>query len=49
MKHKCVVASCAPLLDTWTATQACSLTGNGISYPFVCRPTLNPLSYTSQD
>ena len=26
-KHQCVVASQAPLLGTWPATQACALTG----------------------
>ena len=28
---------------------ACALTGNRTSNPLVLRPTLNPLSYTSQD
>ena len=37
-----------PLLGTLPKTQACALTGNGASDPLVCRPTLNPLSYTSQ-
>ena len=37
-----------PLLGTWPATQACALTGNGASDPWVCRPALNPLSRTSQ-
>ena len=31
-----------------TATQACALTGNWTSNHLVCRPTLNPLSHTSQ-
>ena len=29
-------------------TQACSLSGNWIGDPFICRLALNPLSYTSQ-
>ena len=37
-----------PLLGTWPATQACAPTGNQTGNPLVCRPTLNPLSYTSQ-
>ena len=40
-----------PLLcprGTWSTTQACVLTGNQTSDPFLRRPTLNPLSYTSQ-
>ena len=37
-----------PLLETWPATQACALTGNGTSDPLVRRPALNPLSHTSQ-
>ena len=36
------------LLGTWPEPQACALTGNRTSDPLVCRPTLNPLSYTSQ-
>ena len=35
-------------LGTWPATQTCALTGNWTSDPLVCRPVLNPLSYTSQ-
>ena len=35
-------------LGTWPATQACALTGNRTGDPLVHRPTLNPLSYTSQ-
>ena len=27
-KHQCVVASHAPQLGTWPATQVCALTGN---------------------
>ena len=39
-----------PLLGTGPTTQACALTGrNQTSNPLVCSPTLNPLSYTSQD
>ena len=37
----------SPLLGTWPATQACTLTGNGTGDPLVCRPALNALSYTS--
>ena len=37
-----------PLLRTWPAAQACALTGTWTDSPLVCRPTLNPLSYTSQ-
>ena len=36
-----------PLLGTWPTTQACALTENQTSDPLVCRPALNPLSYTS--
>ena len=38
-----------PLLGTWPATQACSLTGNQTSNHLGCRPAPNPLSHTSQD
>ena len=37
-----------PKLGTWPATQECSLTRNWTGDPLVCRPALNPLSYTSQ-
>ena len=37
-----------PLLGTWPATQACALIGNRTGDPLVHRPTLNPLSHTSQ-
>ena len=37
-----------PLLGTWTATQACILTGNQTCDPLVSRLALNPLSHTSQ-
>ena len=51
-KHQCVVASGAlpppPPLGTWPTTQACTLTRNWTGYSLVCRPALNPLSYTSQ-
>ena len=47
-KRQCAVASHAPLLGTWPATQACALTGNRTSDLLVCRPVLNPLSHTSQ-
>ena len=33
---------------TQPAAQACSLTGNRIRDPLVCRPALNPLSHSSQ-
>ena len=36
------------LLGTWSATQACALTGNGTSDPLALRPTFSPLSHTSQ-
>ena len=36
-----------PQLGTWSATQACALTGNQTS-PLVHWLTLNPLSHTSQ-
>ena len=35
-------------MGTWTATQACALTGNQTSDPLVCRLALNLLSHTSQ-
>ena len=37
-----------PILGTWPTTQACALPGNRTSDPLVCRPALNPLTYTSQ-
>ena len=37
-----------PLLGTWSAAQACALTGNQTSDPVVHRPVLSTLSYTSQ-
>ena len=37
-----------PQLGTWPTTQACALTENRTSNPSVRRPTLNPLSHTSQ-
>ena len=37
-----------PFLGTWPSTQACALTGNWTGDSLVCRPALNPLSYTSQ-
>ena len=43
-----MVASHAPLLGTWPATQACVLTGNRTSDPLVHKRVLNPLSHTSQ-
>ena len=43
-----MVASHTPQLGSWPETQACALTGNQTGNPLVCRPALNPLSYTSQ-
>ena len=37
-----------PLLGTWSATQACALTGNQTGDSLVHRSALSPLSYTSQ-
>ena len=37
-----------PLPGTWPLIQACALTRNQTGNPLVCRPVLNPLSYTSQ-
>ena len=37
-----------PLLGTWPTTQACALTGNQTGDLLVLRPTVNPLSHTSQ-
>ena len=37
-----------PLLGTWSATQACALTGNQTSDLLVCRLALSPLNHTSQ-
>ena len=36
------------LLRAWPTTQACALTGNRTSYPFVHRLVFNPLSHTGQ-
>ena len=47
-KHQRVVASLAPLLGTWPATQARALTENQTSDPLVHRPALNPPSHTNQ-
>ena len=44
----CGCLSHTPLLGPWSTTQACALMGNPPSNPLVHRPTLNPLSYTSQ-
>ena len=44
----CGCLSCAPALGAWPTTQACALTGNRTSDLLLCRPALNPLSYTSQ-
>ena len=37
-----------PQLGTWSATQACALTGNQTCDPLFPRLALNPLSHTSQ-
>ena len=37
-----------PLLGTWSATQACALTGNLTGDPLDQGPALNPLSHTCQ-
>ena len=47
-KHQCELPLTLPLLGTWPATQACTLTGNRTSDPLVHRPVLSPLSHTSQ-
>ena len=44
----CGCLSRTPLLGTWPNTQACALTRNRTGNLLVCRPTLNPLSYTNQ-
>ena len=45
------MCGCLPCALYWgpgLQTPACALTGNRTSGPLVCRPLLNPLSYTSQ-
>ena len=37
-----------PLLGTWPTTQEGALTRDRTSDPLVCRPSINPLSHTSQ-
>ena len=37
-----------PLLGTWPATQACTMTGNWTGYSLAHRPALNALSHTSR-
>ena len=37
-----------PMLGTWPATQACTLTRDWTCDPLVHSPVLNPLSYSSQ-
>ena len=37
-----------PLLGTWPTAHTCALTGNQTGSPLVPRPTLSPLSRTSQ-
>ena len=37
-----------PLLGTWSATQACALTGNRICDSLLSSLAFNPLSHTSQ-
>ena len=44
-KHQCVAVSHAPPTG---ATQACALTGNQTSDPFVHRLALSPPNHTSQ-
>ena len=44
----CGCLSCTPYWGSWTATQACVLTGNQTRDPLVLRWTLNPLRHTSQ-
>ena len=44
----CGCLSHAPYWGTWPETQACALAGNRTGDPLVCRPALNPLSYTNQ-
>ena len=46
--HQCVVASCTPPTGDLACGPGVCLTGKGTSDPLVHRPTLNPLSYTSQ-
>ena len=46
-KHQWLPLAC-PLLGTWSTTQACALTENRTSNPFVHRTVLNLLSHTSQ-
>ena len=36
-KYQCVVAFCAPLLESWPATQACALTGNFFKFFFIIK------------
>ena len=45
-KYQWLPLAC-PLVGTWSATQACALTGNGTSDPLVHRPALSSLSHTS--
>ena len=47
-KHQHVVASRVPPAGDLAHNQVCTLTGNGTGDAMVHRPTLNPLSYTSQ-
>ena len=44
----CGYLSRTPLLGTWSATQACALTGNPAGDPLICGLALNQLSHTSQ-
>ena len=39
----------SPLLGTWPASQACTLTGNQTKNSLLHSPALSPLSHTSQD
>ena len=47
-KHQCVFTSHALPTGDLAATQACALTGNRTSDPFVRRPVLRSLSHASQ-
>ena len=47
-KHQCVAALARPLLGTWPAIQACTLTGNPTSGLLLHSLVLSPLSHTNQ-
>ena len=48
-KHQCVVASCTPPTGELATTQMCALTGNQTGDPLLRRPTLNPLSWVTDE